>query len=164
MSALQYIMHDVTATTRGVVAHGCNCQGVMGSGVAKHIRNRWSWVYDRYRHLVTTHLSQGGLTTDLLGLSQIVNVTHLQSPPNTLFVANMFTQDKYGKDGQVYAVPAAIEQALDASLLFCKGAGLPLYMPRVGCGLGGLKWDEDLAEIVVNLQQKHDVDIYVCDL
>ena len=31
-----------------VIAHQVNCQGVMGSGVAKQIRDKWPRVYDSY--------------------------------------------------------------------------------------------------------------------
>ena len=32
-----------------VIAHQVNCQGVMGSGVAKQIRDKWTNVYTAYR-------------------------------------------------------------------------------------------------------------------
>jgi O-acetyl-ADP-ribose deacetylase (regulator of RNase III) len=166
MNKIEYITHNVVDTLEGVVAHGCNCQGVMGSGVALAIRKKWHYAYQRYQEMVAAHRKRhhphmGGL----LGLSLIVNVgdDHL-SPINSLFVANMFTQEYYGGDGRVYASVDAIEAALNATMVFCKGTNLPLYMPRIGCGLGGLDWDTQVGPIVEHLQQTHDVQVYVCDL
>ena len=34
--------------TKGVIIHGCNCQGVMSSGIALQIRNKWPGVFETY--------------------------------------------------------------------------------------------------------------------
>lgn len=166
MNNIQYIKHNVADTLKGVVAHGCNCQGVMGSGVALAIRQRWPYAYQRYQEMVAAHrATHHPDMSGLLGLSLIVNVgdDHL-SPINSLFVANMFTQNYYGNDGRVYADVEAIESALEATMMFCRGATLPLYIPRIGCGLGGLIWDIDVGPIVERLQKEYDVQVFVCDL
>lgn len=162
---IHFIQHDVTATTYGVVAHGCNCQGVMGSGVALAIRQRWPSVFQRYQSFVAAyrkehHPNMGGL----LGAQQIINVTEPLMMQNSLFVANLFTQEYYGRDGKVYADLEAIGRGLDATLAFCKGAQLPLYLPRIGCGLGGLSWDTQVGPLLAGLVDEYDVEVYVCDL
>lgn len=165
MSKVQFITHDVTQTLTGVVAHGCNCQGVMGSGVALAIRRKWPIAFRRYLSMATAHQqAYPSDTGGLLGRSIIVNVGDSDKlATNTLFVANLFTQNYYGKDGRVYADVEAIRMGLRTAMVFCEGAKLPLYMPRIGCGLGGLSWDRDVSPIVDELVQGHDVDVYVCD-
>lgn len=163
MATLEYIKHDVTKTLRGVIAHGCNCQGVMGSGVAKALRDKWPMIFPRYRAMVDAH---SGNKSVLLGRSVLVNVG-ADDPLieiNSLFVANLFTQEYYGADGRVYASVAAIEEALDETMRFCWAAELPLYMPRIGCGLGGLDWDTQVGPVVEQLVAKNHVDVFVCDL
>lgn len=160
MSKVEYIKHDVTNTIRGVVAHGCNCQGVMGSGVAKAIRAKWPLAYTRYHEFVNAWQHP---KSELLGLSQLINVGHpVIDEINSLFVANMFTQERYGADGKVYADLTAIEKALGTTMAFCRGANLPLYMPHVGCGLGGLSWGDDVGPVVDKLQAEHNIEVYVC--
>ena len=159
-----YITHDVTATTRGVVAHGCNCQGVMGSGVALAIRNKWNVAYQRYVEFVSSTTTNNPSNV-LLGLAQIINVGHpLIDEPNSLFVSNMFTQDQFGRDGKRYADPSAIRRALTDTISFCQGANLPLYIPRIGCGLGGLVWEQDVQPIVEEVVSLYSVEVFVCDL
>lgn len=164
---LSYIKHNVVDTLSGVVAHGCNCQGVMGSGVALAIRKKWPSAYAKYCEVVSAHRnSHHPDMSGLLGYVRMVDVGHneLLCEPDTLFVANMFTQEYYGGDGRVYASLTAIERALDVTMDFCKPANLSLFIPRIGCGLGGLDWDTQVGPVVEKLQQLNEVNVFVCDL
>jgi O-acetyl-ADP-ribose deacetylase (regulator of RNase III) len=159
--ALTYIQKDVTTVVRGVVGQGVNSRGVMGSGVALAIKNKWAIAYERYHSMVKAWKRP---TRELLGLSQIVNVGHPDiDEPNSIFVANMFTQEDCGRDGRAYASQLAIQKAAEATLSFCRGTNLDLYMPRVGCGLGGLKW-ENVGPMIDTLQQQYNVNVFICDL
>ena len=86
-----------------VIAHQVNCQGVMGSGVAKQIREKWDNVYTAYK-------AEYDLFTDLnkplLGNCQLVQVNDHQH------IANLFGQDKYGYDGKRYTSYDGIYDAL----------------------------------------------------
>lgn len=157
---ITYINHDVTNTVRGVVAHGVNCQGVMGSGVALSIKKKWPIAFERYHSTVKNFREP---KRDLLGLAQLVNVGHpMIDEPNSLFVANMFTQEDYGRDGRVYASPIAIQKALDSVMSFCRGSKLDLYMPWVGCGLGGLQRNV-VQRIIEQKQDEFGINVFVCD-
>ena len=70
------------------ICHQVNCQGVMGSGTAKQIRERWPEVYDSYKELCMNH----GPRT-LLGTIDIVGT---KSGPD---VINIFSQFDYGYNG-----------------------------------------------------------------
>jgi len=92
---------DVTAPIRGIIGHGVNCQGVMGSGVAWAIRNKFPKAYEEYKALCDATADKA----DLLGTTQIVQIT------DELYVANMFTQFSFGGDGKVYASLDAVQEA-----------------------------------------------------
>lgn len=160
-ATVTYITHNLINTKVGVVAHGCNCQGVMGSGVAADIKGKWPIVYERYHSFVSNFR---GLKRDMLGLAYIVNVGESAFPEiNQLFVSNMFTQERYGRDGAAYASAPAIASSLKATMGFCEAADLPLYMPRVGCGLGGLNWEKDVQPILAEMLIAYPITVYVCD-
>lgn len=162
---IEYIVHNLVNTHRGVVAHGCNCQGVMNSGVAKAIRTKWPHVYERYNQLVVTSVTPQHPSRELLGRVQFVSIDQGEiAEPNSLFVANMFTQDRYGYDGGRYADLDAIRQALDITMELCVGLDLPLFIPPVGCGLGGLDWEQEVGPVVYELHEKHKIDVFVCSL
>jgi len=146
--AINYLHKDITTIEYGIIAHGVNCQGVMGSGIAKAIKEKWPQVYIEYK--------KQPVGKEMLGLINMVYIN------DNLFVANCYTQLNYGKDGKKYASIDAIEKCLLECIFFSESLALPLYIPKIGCGLGGLDWSTEIELIVNNFAQ--DVDINVCEL
>jgi O-acetyl-ADP-ribose deacetylase (regulator of RNase III) len=147
---ITYIKKDLTTVSMGIVCHGVNCQGKMASGVAKAIRATWPKVYEEFMKHPTGAAA--------LGQCQLVQVGE------ALLVANLFTQQFYGYGGGRYASQDAIRLALDRCGLYAEMYSLPIYMPKIGCGLGGLSWEGDVKQIVEEMSSKHAIDIYVCEL
>lgn len=149
--SVNYINKDIITVTTGIVAHGVNCQGRMASGVAKAIRKKWPEVYDSYMSLPTGKA--------MLGTCHIVNV----GEQDELFVANCYTQMFYGYGGGRYADPKALELALHGAFQWADFYHLPLYLPKIGAGLGGLDWETEVKPIIEDVASKwHRVDTYVC--
>lgn len=160
---IHYIKKDVTTVERGVIAHGVNCQGKMGSGVAKALVTKWPAIFPPYEKLCK---GVEGHQSELLGLCHMVNVGE---EGNNLFVANCFTQNYYGKDGKMYADIIAVENSIAYAVGAAYGLQLPFYMPPIGCGLGGLNWERDVKPILEKIDQGAAdlgtvVDIFVCDI
>jgi O-acetyl-ADP-ribose deacetylase (regulator of RNase III) len=108
------------------IAHGCNAQGVMGSGVAKAIREWCPSVYAVYRN---------AYEVDGLRLGDVITA----NGPNKL-VHNIITQDQFGWSGSRFVNYAAVASGLIK--IFKKADSLPakysrLAIPEIGCGLGG---------------------------
>lgn len=116
-----------------VIAHGVNCQGVMGAGVAKALYCRWPIVKEQYQTLPKRARKLGRIQP--IGAEQGITVF------------NCFTQENYGSDGQRYANPetigACIRKVLDY-MVQMEMRKPTLYIPRIGAGLGGLDWKEDV--------------------
>lgn len=140
--SLQYITGDITTVKEGFIIQGVNCQGVMGSGIAKAIRDKWPIVYDEYEEFC-----EGKSSSELLGSYHIVSVEE------QLAVVNVFSQNQYGRDGYRYAKPEAIKMALTSFFNYLTEAGYPgvISSAKIGCGLGGLKWETDVKPIFENL-------------
>lgn len=137
---MQVVEGDILQQNSGLIVHGCNAQGVFNSGVAAQIRAKYPVVYDQYKNLQTGEGS--------LGICQIVKVTE------TMFIGNCITQLYFGKDGKRYADIRSIRKSLDSAMFWCDLMKQPLYMPEIGCGLGGLHWDE-VATVIKDLEQKY---------
>lgn len=151
---LQYANQDITTIQHGIIAHGCNCSGGFGSGVAGAIAKRWPHVREMFLKATPS--------PTLLGCSHIVwaECPHIR-------IANMYTQLKYGTDGQVYADPSAIEKALLFVCQYANDENVPVFIPRIGSGLGGLDWDADVLPRVNNVIQAMGDEcpsITVCDI
>jgi len=150
---MRYEKRDITTIRTGTIAHGVNCQGVMGSGVARALYDKWPEVKEDYLKCKDNRA---------LGVVQTVQVEP------SLYVVNCFTQEHYGRDGRRYASPEAISEALDRVCNFVrKSPFLPeeIYLPRIGCGLGGLDWERDVEPILQELEAKHMyIQFVVCDV
>lgn len=144
---MNIINQDITSVDVGIVAHGVNCQRVMGSGVALAIRKAWPIAFEQYVH-----------NEPVLGSTQFVQIDDL------LWVANCYTQTSYGRTGGPYADLDSVRSSLSAAFVFATEKHLPLFLPRIGCGLGGLKWD-DVRDVIEELEEKFPhVDVTICDI
>lgn len=140
---IDYIEKDIVTVGMGIVAHGVNCQGKMGSGVAKAIRDKWPEVYEAYRTNPTGRA--------MLGTCHLVQIEENDS----LFVANLYTQVFYGYGGGRYADSEAVRRSLDQCAMYAEIYDLPIIMPKIGCGLGGLSWESDIKPIVESISEKY---------
>lgn len=125
-----------------VVLHGCNCQNIMGSGVARYLRSKYPKIYD-----ADTEAFRNGKVA-LGNYSKWYN-----EDINTVFI-NAYTQ--FNMRGRYKGVPdvdyTAIEKVLKKINLEYKG--LTIGMPLIGCGLAGGNW-----KIVKNTIQNTLVDV-----
>lgn len=141
----------VKEVTSGLILHQVNCQGVMGSGIAKELRETYPVVWEKYKHACDeAHIEDGRQGETLLGTVQLVRVT------DTLIVANVFGQQFYGRDPRRrYTSYDALDKALETLAWMLPARGLTgaeadIHHPLIGCGLGGGRW-----EVVKSLIELH---------
>ena len=120
-----------------VIAHQVNCQGVMSSGVAKQIRDKWPDVFDQYDYYVRMY------EKDCLGTCQLIQINESQ------FVANLFGQRYYGRENLRYTSYDGIYDALvklkvHMNTRGCKSIAFPYKMSS---DRGGADWNIILAMI-----------------
>lgn len=128
--AIKLVQGDLLSA-KGIIIHGCNAQGVMGSGVALAIRQKWPIAYEKYR---VAHATYG------LGLGdiQLVNVS------DEVVVVNAITQEYFGKSGYRYVNYDAIASCFTGLNKLLKEKKLKhnvVNFPRIGAGLGGGDWE-----------------------
>jgi O-acetyl-ADP-ribose deacetylase (regulator of RNase III) len=124
----------------------------MGSGIAFAIRRKWPVVYDRYCDFVQQMSSSDKFEPNPAGMLGLVQSIEISSG---LHVCNCFTQENCGSDGSVYADVAAVSECLESVFSFAEYSNLPLFLPKIGCGLGGLNWETDVRPILDNLHIEH---------
>jgi len=154
---ITYINGDLCKADAPYILHGCNAQGVMGSGVAKAIRTHWPEAYDAYR----AEYEKNGLD---IGDVVFVHVTHWDNPKEKEHtcpvICNCITQKFYGRDGKQYvnykAVRACLMEIADIS------RGKKIAMSKIGSSLGGGDWDV-IEQIIKEKLVDNEVEIYVYD-
>lgn len=123
---------NLVSVTRGIIVHGCNAQGVMGSGVAKALREAYPQVYRDYRQ---------AYESSKLTLGQVVWTRVSRDPP--LAVANAITQQFYGRNPAVrYVDYEAVRTSLSAIAVIARKHNLPVHYPKIGAGLGNGDWQQ----------------------
>lgn len=123
---IKFHIGDLMTHTTGIIVHQVNCQGVMGSGVAKLIRARYPKVYGQYSKFCMAHRAN----YDLLGKVQVVRVS------DTLSVANIFGQLNYGTD-QIQVDYWALESGFRKMFILDPDQKEYHVPDMIGCGLAG---------------------------
>lgn len=134
-----------------VIGHIVNCQGVMGSGIAKSIKDRYPAVYEEYKAFHND--TKGG--EYLLGRSQECYIS--ESPVDSRSVFNLHAQLDFGTHKRQLNY-GALGKCLFQMEKDTRGAvvGFPYLL---GCGLAGGSW-EVVLEMIEFYFKDHTVKIY----
>ncbi|TKJ35674.1 MAG: phosphatase [Planctomycetes bacterium B3_Pla] len=127
----EYVSGDLFVNRFGVeaFAHGCNCQGSMGAGIAKVFRECYPDMCEEYRRLCKSTPRQFNLGDSFLWKAD-----------QKLWVFNLGTQEHYWRCRASYQ---AITESLEAMRRQANEEGIrSIAMPRIGAGYGGLPWNE----------------------
>ena len=106
---IKHVKGDIFQSDADVILHQVNCQGVMGSGIAKQVREKYPKVYKEYKELCSQDEPK-----NLLGIAQPV-----QADKNTI-VVNIFAQKNFGYDGKCYTDYSALRRDLKRYAIITK--------------------------------------------
>lgn len=124
----------------GHIVHGCNAQGVMGSGVALGVKQTWPAAYTHYMNI---H-NNSGLE---LGRAYPVVVS------NEIVVWNAITQNLYGTAVRMVDYEAVatcfetINHSIKTSQEYPVCVQMEVHIPLIGAARGGGNW-EIIREII----------------
>jgi O-acetyl-ADP-ribose deacetylase (regulator of RNase III) len=125
---MERIIGNALAAPEGVFVHGCNAQGVMGSGVAKEVKAKYPKAFESYAAAHARHALKLGTQTSV------------EVRPN-FWIVNGVTQEFYGREpGRVYVNYDAVRHVFREAGRLAEEKNLPLLFPLIGCGLGGGDW------------------------
>ena len=149
---IKHIKCDITEVKEGILLNGVNCQARMGLGVARAYYSKWPIVKESYMDIPKSEMR--------LGIVQPVVI-----PNSSIIVFNCWTQKFYGNDGKRYASITAIELCLVKALIFATEHRITkIYTPRIGAGLGGLSWEDEVYPAMKRVSSKYpDITVTVCD-
>lgn len=128
------------------VAHGVNCKGVMGKGVALAFAQRYPDMKKHYVALCEQRLMSPGRCDVWVG--------------GHTYVYNLATQNRPGPDAKLRWVAESVASMLQHAE--DHGVGR-IGIPRIGCGIGGLQWVE-VRMILELLALESTVDLVVYSL
>ena len=124
----------------------------MNSGVAKAIREEWPIVFDRYCQ-----------TNPQLGLVYFISIKDKNKVGH--YIANMYSQDMYGYDGNQYTDYEAFRQCCEKIAKECRlskqmNKEFNVAMPyKIASDRGGADWDK-IMDILLEVFTDVDLTLY----
>lgn len=111
------------------IVHGCNCFCVMGSGLAKQIKEKYPEAYAADLETPVGDRNKLGYFT----------FAEYNSPcfTNSLTVFNAYTQYTYGRGKDLFEYGAFQKVLIRFKAIDCCSGGLRWGFPLIGCGLAG---------------------------
>jgi O-acetyl-ADP-ribose deacetylase (regulator of RNase III) len=160
---------DIRETPIETIAHGVNCQGVMGSGVARALFEKWPRVRESY---LKYHEERPNFKPqDFLGRNQKLltkSIVHPDIYDRTEMkeIYNMHTQLNFGSDGKVYVDYSAVlncfrQYVNDVNRYEFKQA---LAVPKIGAGLAGGDWNIIKKIMIETTQKCGNIDLVIYHL
>lgn len=125
------------------IGHGCNCQKLMGAGIALQIKNKFPAAFEADQN-------DERLSTERLGDMTWGTV---RSHPMTT-VVNLYTQYMPGKDLNLSALRLSLWKL---NMMF---PGKSIALPQIGCGIAGGDW-EVVREII--REELRDMDVVIVE-
>ena len=158
---IKHIECDVFKAGADFVLHQVNCQGVMGSGVAKQVRDNYPIVFEKYKEKCDKHNPR-----NLLGKAQYVG-TYIEYETEFLGIFNLFAQEKYGYDGKCYTDYDSLKECLEMVAESIRGVNNSLSAKEdqlrkiaipylMGCHRGGGCW-KTVIKIIEDTLEGFDV-------
>ena len=146
--SVKIIEGDLLKASEDIICHQVNCQGFMGAGVAKAIKDKWPEVYWKYREHCTENTPE-----DLLGTVQFTTTNGF------ITVANLFAQQFCSYDGGRYTSYDAFYECLEHIRDHIHPSKSLAFPYKVGSDRGGASWDVIYA-MICDVLGGRDVTIY----
>ncbi len=125
------------STTDAAFLHGANCQKVMGAGIANQVRQQIAPLFylDQYDNRTPTQRF-GSYSAVVVGtVNEKIKIG-----------VNLYSQFSPGANFDMTAFRNSLK-CFTYSIPKEKRSALTLYLPKIGCGIGGGKW-EDVEPVV----------------
>lgn len=146
---IRIVEGNILDATEDIIGHQVNCQGVMGAGLAKQIRNKYPFAYECYK----SYCDKAEDKKDLLGSIKQVSMGDGKT------IVHIFSQYGYGRRG-LYTDYSSLGKALKLLEIKARNFGESVALPYgIGCGLAGGDW-EVVYSTIDTIFENYEVTLY----
>lgn len=146
LMSIHVVKGDIFNTHCNIICHQVNCQGVMGHGIAKQVKEKYKGVFEEYKRYCDAHTNKA----DMLGEALIIDIDYgaavcdwlgWRNNAENKFIANIFGQLTYGPGLRTdyKALVSGFESVADFAAKYNLSVAIPY---KIGCGLAGGDWSK----------------------
>ena len=129
------------------LAHGCNCAGAMGKGIAVGFKERYPQMYKLYQSFCKAGAVPG-------------EVFPYYDRDTDVVIYNLMTQRHWTTPATIEAIEQSVRTMMEMLQdIQIKTVGIP----KIGCGLGGLDW-KDVQPLLEKISEEYKVTLVVVSL
>ncbi len=134
---------NVLNVKSGIIVHGCNAWGVMGSGVALGVKTLYPGAFFTYRKAFEQRIDEGFTNLELGSITFHKVDFNPTFSKDSKIIVNGVTQINYGRDKNIVYVdyPAMREVFKKVNDLALSFGIEEVHFPLIGCGLANGDWD-----------------------
>lgn len=143
---VKFVVGDLFDTSANIIAHGVNCKGGFGSGIALGVRT----LYPNVRQDYIKKFNTKGWK---LGQVQFVSIG------DNKYIANCATQYDYLPRDVCHVNYIALRKCMEIVKLYAMTNKFSIAAPRIGAGLGGGDWNR-ISKILEEVFVNYDITIY----
>ena len=127
-------------------AHGCNCAGAMGKGIALQFKEKFPKMYKQYKALCKD---------GKFNLGDVFEYNYGEG-----YIFNLGTQATWRTKADINAIGQSISKML---FLASENRVEKIALPKIGAGLGGLNWDNVKATINKVALKHPNIELFVVE-
>jgi hypothetical protein len=155
---IKHIKCDIFESGADFICHQVNCQGVMGSGIAKQVRERFPNVYRHYKNLCV----EVSNPKKLLGFVQPCAADIETQKAFCVIIFNLFAQENFGYDGKCYTDYAALRKCIETVKEVCTKEDTIAFPYLMGCHRGGGDWNV-VYKMIEEVFADSDCEVLICE-
>jgi hypothetical protein len=155
---IKHIKCDIFESGADVILHQVNCQGVMGSGIAKTVKEKFPNVYQNYKYLCDVVTEP----KNLLGHVQPCAIDVETEKEFCVVIFNLFAQENYGYDGKCYTDYVALRKCIELVKEVCAEDDVVAFPYLMGCHRGGGDWSI-VHKMIEEVFADSDCEVLICE-
>lgn len=161
--SIRIVQGNLLDAEEDIIVHQVNCQGVMGSGVARQIKEKWPRVFEHYMRMIKSVEKLSVPREKLLGeVCWDMVQEKIKDGGRDKWVASIFGQLDYNRNGErklqtdYDALKKGFITVANSANWYNESVAMP-YM--IGCGRGGGDWSKVLEMIYEIFEPLENVDV-----
>ena len=148
MPEIRYVQNDIFSFNFGIIAHACNTEGTMGSGVALEVAKKFPSALAAYQKQHANALATAKANGDVYLYRQLLLGRCSYAREGDIYIANMVTQtlnddfnDKPTSLDAVVSCLTALDKGYEKICTNLKTEQVPVFMPLICAKRGKINWN-----------------------